>query len=57
MDAGEARRVTVVLDPASDEHHCSIWDNAGWRRVRGDYGVAVGASSRDLRLTGSLRID
>ncbi len=57
LEAGEARRVTVVLDPASDEHHCSIWDDAGWRLVRGDYGVAVGASSRDLRLTGSLRID
>jgi beta-glucosidase len=36
----------------------SIWDVAsyGWQLQHGEFGVRVGASSRDIRLAGSFTI-
>jgi len=33
----------------------SIWDNGMWMIPNGEFGVAVGASSRDKRLQGSFQ--
>jgi len=33
----------------------SIWDNGMWRIPYGEFGVSVGASSRDKRLKGALQ--
>lgn len=51
---GETRRVTVVLPPST----FSIWDTArhDYRVANGAYSVKVGASSRDLPLSGTLII-
>ena len=57
LEAGEAKRVVVTIDPASDEHPCSRWTLAGWTRVCGDYVVRVSASSRDHRLTRSFKLE
>lgn len=36
----------------------SIWDitSHGWKKLSGDFGVNVGASSRDIKLTGTLTV-
>lgn len=49
---GEARTVTFPLDSGS----LSVWDASvhGWVPVQGTFRVNVGASSRDIRLTGTL---
>ena len=51
---GEATLVTFALDARA----CSVWSEAAyaWARLPGLYGVAVGASSRDLRLRGSFTV-
>ena len=54
LAAGEARRVTVEITGANDEPVWSVWSEEGWRVVAGTYGVEIGASSRDIRLTGAL---
>ncbi|WP_165400076.1 glycoside hydrolase family 3 C-terminal domain-containing protein [Motilibacter rhizosphaerae] len=56
---GERRTVSVVVDAAAPNHPYSIWDTSsnGWKTVPGDYVVAVGSSSRDLRLTGTVGVD
>ncbi|TGB08552.1 glycoside hydrolase family 3 N-terminal domain-containing protein [Streptomyces sp. MZ04] len=50
LRAGESRRVTVRVD----ERQLSYWDTDGarWVRPEGRRAVYVGASSRDIRLTG-----
>jgi len=55
---GEAREVTVTLDPHATSRPLSYWNanTNGWEIASGDYLVYVGASSRDIRLTGSLRV-
>ena len=47
--------VTVEIDTVARD--VSIWDVAthDWKIIDGVYGVAVGASSRDHRLTGTMR--
>jgi len=52
LDAGASTVVTVTI-AARD---CSIWDTAGgdWKLIDGSFGVLVGASSADIRLTGTL---
>ncbi|MEV0093849.1 glycoside hydrolase family 3 C-terminal domain-containing protein [Streptomyces sp. NPDC050738] len=51
LDPGESRRVTVRID----ERLLSYWDTgrSRWVRARGERPVYVGASSRDIRLTGT----
>jgi beta-glucosidase len=56
LEPGETQRVTVTLDPQSPHHPLSFWDTAteGWQIASGQYHVHIGASSRDVRLTGWL---
>lgn len=53
LQPGGTRRVTVQLNQRS----LSYFDTAaaGWKTVAGVYGLAVGASSRDVRLRGQFR--
>ena len=55
---GETKEVSVTLGPNDTSRPLSYWgDNTnGWEIASGDYQVYVGASSRDIRLTGSLHI-
>jgi len=58
VEPGEAREVTVTLEPDAASRPLSYWNviTHGWEIARGDYKVYVGASSRDIRLTGALYI-
>lgn len=58
LAVGETQEVSVTLDPNSASHPLSSWNviTNGWERVTGDFQVYVGASSRDIRLTGTLHI-
>ncbi|MBO0510381.1 glycoside hydrolase family 3 protein [Streptomyces beijiangensis] len=51
LDPGESRRVTARIS----ERQLSYWDTVRgrWVRARGERPVYVGASSRDIRLTGT----
>lgn len=53
LQPGHVQRVEVHLNPDRD---CSIWDTAthSWTRVPGTFDVKVGASSRDIRLSGKF---
>ncbi len=55
---GETREVSVTLDPDATSRPLSYWNvnMNGWERANGDYQVYVGASSRDIRLTDTLRV-
>ncbi len=55
---GETKEVSVTLDPNTTSRPLSYWnvDANGWEIASGDYRVYVGASSRDIRLTGSLHV-
>jgi beta-glucosidase len=55
---GETKEVSVTLDPNATSRPFSYWDVStnGWEIASGDYRVYVGASSRDIRLTGNLRV-
>ncbi len=57
LAAGEARRVTLEIVGADGEPVWAVWGVDRWRVVAGEYGVEVGASSRDVRLTGTLVLD
>ena len=48
---GESKRVNFPLDSRS----FAIWDG-GWKVPGGAYEIRVGASSRDIRLSGSLEV-
>eukprot|EP00937_MAST-01D_sp_MAST-1D-sp2_P003732 g3732.t1 len=54
LRAGETKTVTFALD----ERAFSVWDAAAhaWRVVEGEFSVAVGASSRDVRLKTTLSL-
>jgi beta-glucosidase len=58
LEPGETRQVTVALDPNATSRPLSYWDMStnGWEIASGDYTVYVGASSRDIRLTSTLRL-
>jgi len=58
LEPGETQEITVTLDPDATMHPLSYWNvNAnGWETASGDYQVYVGASSRDIRLTDTLRV-
>ena len=55
---GETKEVSVTLDPNAATHPLSYWDVStnGWEIASGDYRVDVGASSLEIRLTGSLHV-
>jgi len=59
LEPGKAKEVSVTLDPNAASHPLSYWNVAtnGWEMANGDYQVYVGASSRDIRLTGTLHVD
>ncbi len=56
LEPGETREVTVTLDPNAASRPLSYWNvtTNGWQIASGDCLVYVGASSRDIRLTGAL---
>ncbi|MFL5696750.1 MAG: glycoside hydrolase family 3 C-terminal domain-containing protein [Ktedonobacteraceae bacterium] len=58
LEPGETREVGVTLDPNATSRPLSYWNvnTSGWEIASGDYQVYVGASSRDIRLIGSLRV-
>jgi len=54
IPAGGTAHATVTLDPRA----FSYWNTGehGWRVAKGEYPITVGASSRDLRLMGSVTV-
>ncbi|KAF5329361.1 hypothetical protein D9619_009183 [Psilocybe cf. subviscida] len=54
LKPGQKTTVTITLS----RYDLSIWDTAlqGWRKPEGSYGVTIGASSRDAKLKGSLKV-
>ncbi len=58
LAVGESRMVSVEVDPSATSHPLSYWNSntKNWEIASGDYQVYVGASSRDIRLTGSLHV-
>ncbi|WP_202106897.1 glycoside hydrolase family 3 C-terminal domain-containing protein [Agromyces seonyuensis] len=59
LEAGQTQRVEVVVDGAASNHPFEIWDADAdeWTIVDGDYGVSVGASSRNLPLAAGFALD
>jgi beta-glucosidase len=55
LDAGQERRVTFHLG-ARDLSFWSVLDG-GWRCEPGEFDIAIGASSRDLRLHARVAVD
>jgi beta-glucosidase len=51
---GETRTVTLSLGPRAFAYYDP--DAKGWRAAKGRYEILVGASSRDIRLTGSVEL-
>jgi len=58
VEPGSTKEVSVTLDPKASSLPLSYWDvtTRAWQIAGGDYQVYVGASSRDIRLTGTLRV-
>lgn len=58
LEPGERRNVTIQVDPFDVTHPLALWDSGSrlWQTIGGAYSIHVGASSRDLRLTGSFQI-
>jgi len=58
LEPGETEEITVAIDPNATAHPLSYWEvnKNGWETASGDYQVYVGASSRDIRLTDTVRI-
>ncbi len=58
LEPGETREITVILDPNATLHPLSYWNvnTNGWETASGDYQVYVATSSRDIRLTDTLRV-
>jgi beta-glucosidase len=52
LTPGQTQRVTVTLDARSFQY----WSDSGWATIAGAYAIQVGASSRDIRLTGSVTL-
>lgn len=57
LEPGEARKVSVALDPNASSRPLSYWNVStnGWEVASGEYQVYVGAYSWDIRLAGSLQ--
>ena len=58
LEPGETRQVNATVDPNSVSRPLSYWNVAvnGWEIASGEYQVYVGASSRDIRLAGTVHI-
>eukprot|EP01051_Picozoa_sp_SAG22_P023092 SAG22_NODE_5805_length_949_cov_1.614118_2_plen_111_part_00 len=56
--AGRQAETTAALSFTLSEKDVSNWDVAkkAWTVTKGKFGVHVGASSQDIRLTGSLTV-
>ena len=56
---GESERISIVVDSTASNQPYSIWDTEAdqWVVLDGEYGISVGASSRDIRLTDSVLVD
>ncbi|MDN3353801.1 glycoside hydrolase family 3 C-terminal domain-containing protein [Actinomadura sp. DC4] len=52
LDPGQTKHATVTLDARSFQY----WGGAGWTNASGTNQVLVGASSRDIRLTGQVQV-
>ncbi|MEV0406187.1 glycoside hydrolase family 3 C-terminal domain-containing protein [Actinoallomurus sp. NPDC050550] len=52
LDAGQTKHVTVTLDARSFQY----WNGSGWTTATGTHQILVGASSRDIRLTGQVTV-
>lgn len=55
LAAGERKRTTVTLQPSAYERPFEYWEDA-WRVAAGEVHVDVGASSRDIRLSGYVSV-
>lgn len=55
LGPSESRRVRVTADPRLLAHFDSAQN--GWRIAAGNYLIELGASSRDMRLAGTARLD
>jgi beta-glucosidase len=51
LAAGQTQRVTTTLDARSFQYY-----DGGWKTASGAHQILVGASSRDVRLTGSVTL-
>jgi beta-glucosidase len=58
LGPAESREISVLLDPNATSRPLSYWnvDTNNWEIASGNYQVYVGASSRDIRLTGSFQV-
>lgn len=58
LPPGDSQRVTVTIYPNSASHPLSFWSTGknNWAIAPGQYHVYVGNSSRDIRLSGTLRV-
>jgi beta-glucosidase len=58
LKAGQSATVRLIIDPASTERPLSFWDTAthAWRTPTGRFGVVVGGSVTDNRLSGSFQV-
>ena len=58
LEPGKMKAVSVTLDPNATSRPLSYWNGntKNWEIASGDYQVYVGASSRDIRLTGTMRV-
>ncbi|KAG5652918.1 hypothetical protein H0H81_003118 [Sphagnurus paluster] len=54
IDPGQSKTVTIQLS----RYDLSIWDVVAqrWRVPTGSHGISIGASSRDIRLTGTVTV-
>ncbi|CAA7264066.1 unnamed protein product [Cyclocybe aegerita] len=54
LGPGKSRTLTITLS----RYDLSIWDveKQGWRKPSGQFGVVIGASSRDARLRGTVPV-
>jgi len=59
LAAGESTRVELVVDSAASNQPFSIWDvdADSWVAPKGRYEIAVGSSSRDLRLSDTVQLN
>ena len=57
LKPGETQEITVNLDPLGWERPFSYWNNqhGQWEIAPGTYQLFIGASSRDIRLSGSFQ--
>ena len=55
LKAGESKRISVKLNERSFAYYNTALDK--WHVDNGDFEILVGASSRDIRLKGRIRIE